>query len=193
MKRRPGEKLPETKSASTQVEMDEFLVLRRLNLEIQGFPESYTTEPIMVDVGTEVHHHHPPPPPPPPPVPVVEQVAPPPPPSSTIQQSPQGGLPPLKLSLSTSPIPQQSVQKTQPHMAMHDNSMISTSVTGSTTKSASNNTNTNNKTNDINTPPPVTSTDSRLSDIERTINETISNDLGMTDINASYNSKETMM
>lgn len=42
------------KSASTQVEMDEFLVVRRLNLEIQGFPETYTTEP-MGDVGTEVH------------------------------------------------------------------------------------------------------------------------------------------
>ena len=45
LKRRPDEPPPETKNASTQVEMDEFLVLRRLNLEIQGFPESYVSEP----------------------------------------------------------------------------------------------------------------------------------------------------
>lgn len=42
------------RNASTQVEMDEFLVLRRLNLEIQGFPESYTSEPLG-DVGAEPH------------------------------------------------------------------------------------------------------------------------------------------
>jgi len=53
-KRRPDEPLPETRNASTQVEMDEFLVLRRLNLEIQGFPETYTSEPVG-NVGTEVH------------------------------------------------------------------------------------------------------------------------------------------
>ena len=45
LKRRPDEPPPETRSASTQVEMDEFLVLRRLNLEIQGFPESYASAP----------------------------------------------------------------------------------------------------------------------------------------------------
>jgi hypothetical protein len=33
--------------------MDEFLVLRRLNLEIQGLPESYTCEPIG-NVGYDV-------------------------------------------------------------------------------------------------------------------------------------------
>lgn len=33
------------RSAATQVEMDEFMTLRRLNLKIQGFPESYATEP----------------------------------------------------------------------------------------------------------------------------------------------------
>lgn len=42
--------------------MDEFLVLRRLNLEIQGFPESYISEPDeLADMcGAEPH---PPPPP----------------------------------------------------------------------------------------------------------------------------------
>lgn len=42
---------------ATQVEMDEFLVLRRLNLEIQGFPESYLVEPDAMDdkVGAEPH------------------------------------------------------------------------------------------------------------------------------------------
>jgi hypothetical protein len=58
-KRRPDEPPPELKNASTQVEMDEFLVLRRLNLEIQGFPESYTSEAttqIFPDnVGAESH------------------------------------------------------------------------------------------------------------------------------------------
>jgi hypothetical protein len=29
--------------------MDEFMTVRRLNLKIQGFPESYTTEPFMDD------------------------------------------------------------------------------------------------------------------------------------------------
>ncbi len=58
LKRRPDEPLPEMKNASTQVEMDEFLILRRLNLEIQGFPESYTSEePQMFpdNVGAESH------------------------------------------------------------------------------------------------------------------------------------------
>ena len=58
LKRRSDEPPPEMRNAATQVEMDEFLVVRRLNLEIQGFPESYTAAP-MGDVGTEVH---PPPP-----------------------------------------------------------------------------------------------------------------------------------
>jgi hypothetical protein len=42
------------RNVATQVEMDEFLVVRRLNLEIQGLPESYTAAP-MGDVGAEVH------------------------------------------------------------------------------------------------------------------------------------------
>lgn len=54
LKRREDEPPPELRNAATQVEMDEFLVVRRLNLEIQGFPESYTVEPIG-DVGTEIH------------------------------------------------------------------------------------------------------------------------------------------
>lgn len=57
-KRRPDEPPPETRNASTQVEMDEFLVLRRLNLEIQGFPESYTSDPAN-KVGAEPHRHPP--------------------------------------------------------------------------------------------------------------------------------------
>lgn len=67
VKRRPGEPLPEMKCVSTQVEMDEFMTLRRLNLEIQGLPESYASEPMFEDrVGVEVHgggvggaSHHP--------------------------------------------------------------------------------------------------------------------------------------
>lgn len=58
LKRRPDEPLPEMKNASTQVEMDEFLILRRLNLEIQGFPESYTSEETQMfpdNVGAESH------------------------------------------------------------------------------------------------------------------------------------------
>jgi hypothetical protein len=52
------------RSAAIQVEMDEFMTLRRLNLRIQGFPESYANEPYGDDmVGGEpssaVHHHHP--------------------------------------------------------------------------------------------------------------------------------------
>ena len=35
------------RSAAIQVEMDEFMTLRRLNLKIQGFPESYASEPHM--------------------------------------------------------------------------------------------------------------------------------------------------
>lgn len=54
LKRRADEPPPEMRNAATQVEMDEFLVLRRLNLEIQGFPESYTAAP-MGDVGAEPH------------------------------------------------------------------------------------------------------------------------------------------
>jgi len=56
VKRRPEEPLPEMKCVSTQVEMDEFMTLRRLNLEIQGLPESYASEPMFEDrVGVEVH------------------------------------------------------------------------------------------------------------------------------------------
>ena len=51
LKRRSDEPPPEMKCVSTQVEMDEFLVMRRLNLEIQGFPCSYAEVPDMV--GTE--------------------------------------------------------------------------------------------------------------------------------------------
>lgn len=53
LKRRADEPAPEMKNAACQVEMDEFLVLRRLNLEIQGLPESYTCEPIG-NVGYDV-------------------------------------------------------------------------------------------------------------------------------------------
>lgn len=57
LKRRPDEPPPEMRNASTQVEMDEFLVLRRLNIEIQGFPESYAVEPNGLEdmVGAESH------------------------------------------------------------------------------------------------------------------------------------------
>jgi hypothetical protein len=57
--RRPGEPLPEMRSAAIQVEMDEFMTLRRLNLRIQGFPESYASEPYMDDdmVVGEPHPH----------------------------------------------------------------------------------------------------------------------------------------
>jgi hypothetical protein len=37
------------RGAAIQVEMDEFMTLRRLNLKIQGFPESYAAEPYMDD------------------------------------------------------------------------------------------------------------------------------------------------
>jgi len=38
------------RSAAIQVEMDEFMTLRRLNLKIQGFPESYASEPYGEDM-----------------------------------------------------------------------------------------------------------------------------------------------
>lgn len=60
VKRKSDDPAPEMKCVSTQVEMDEFMTLRRLNIEIQGFPESYAAEP-SDNCGTEVH---PPPPPP---------------------------------------------------------------------------------------------------------------------------------
>mmetsp|Transcript_16499 Transcript_16499/g.23269 ORF Transcript_16499/g.23269 Transcript_16499/m.23269 type:complete len:202 (-) Transcript_16499:140-745(-) len=47
LKRRPDEPPPEMRCAAIQVEMDEFMTLRRLNIQIQGFPESYATDPIM--------------------------------------------------------------------------------------------------------------------------------------------------
>ena len=52
LKRRADEPPPEMRNAATQVEMDELLVVRRLNIEIQGFPESYTAAP-MDNVGAE--------------------------------------------------------------------------------------------------------------------------------------------
>jgi len=45
LKRRPDEPPPVMRNAALQVEMDEFMTVRRLNLEIQGFPESYATAP----------------------------------------------------------------------------------------------------------------------------------------------------
>jgi len=48
--RKVGEPLPEMRSAAIQVEMDEFMTLRRLNLKIQGFPESYASEPYGEDM-----------------------------------------------------------------------------------------------------------------------------------------------
>ena len=59
VKRKSDDPPPDMKCVSTQVEMDEFMTLRRLNIEIQGFPESYAAEP-SDNCGTEVH---PPPPP----------------------------------------------------------------------------------------------------------------------------------
>lgn len=57
--RRPGEPLPEMRCAAIQVEMDEFMTLRRLNLKIQGFPESYASDPHMEGdmVVGEPHPH----------------------------------------------------------------------------------------------------------------------------------------
>lgn len=49
LKRRPDEPPPVMRNAALQVEMDEFMTLRRLNIEIQGFPESYATAPLMSD------------------------------------------------------------------------------------------------------------------------------------------------
>ena len=71
LKRRPDEPPPLTRSAAVQVEMDEFMTLRRLNIKIQGFPESYATEPYMGEtqmvVGEPAMHNVPPLPPPLPP------------------------------------------------------------------------------------------------------------------------------
>lgn len=47
VKRRADEPPPELRNAAIQVEMDEFMTLRRLNIRIQGLPESYVTEPYM--------------------------------------------------------------------------------------------------------------------------------------------------
>jgi len=47
------------RSAAIQVEMDEFMTLRRLNLKIQGYPESYASEPHGEDmVVGEPHQPH---------------------------------------------------------------------------------------------------------------------------------------
>jgi len=57
--RKVGEPLPEMRSAAIQVEMDEFMTLRRLNLKIQGYPESYASEPYGEDmVVGEPHQPH---------------------------------------------------------------------------------------------------------------------------------------
>ena len=50
LKRRPDEPPPVMKNAATQVEIDEYMIMRRLNLEIQGFPESYAIEPTSNDM-----------------------------------------------------------------------------------------------------------------------------------------------
>jgi len=57
--RKVGEPLPERRSAAIQVEMDEFMTLRRLNLKIQGFPESYASEPFGEDMVVGEPHQHP--------------------------------------------------------------------------------------------------------------------------------------
>jgi len=66
--RKVGDPLPEMRSAAIQVEMDEFMTMRRLNLRIQGFPESYSCEPYddSMVVGEPAQpypagHSHPPP------------------------------------------------------------------------------------------------------------------------------------
>jgi len=46
------------RSAAIQVEMDEFMTLRRLNLKIQGFPESYASEPYGEDMVVGEPHQH---------------------------------------------------------------------------------------------------------------------------------------
>jgi len=48
------------RSAAIQVEMDEFMTLRRLNLRIQGFPESYASEPYGEDMVVGEPHPLPP-------------------------------------------------------------------------------------------------------------------------------------
>ena len=45
---------PETRNVAVQVELNENYILRRLNLEIQGFPESYTCGNMLNNVGCEV-------------------------------------------------------------------------------------------------------------------------------------------
>jgi hypothetical protein len=56
LKRRPDEPPPETRNAAVQVEMDEFMTIRRLNLKIQGLPESYVSEPYETLSPTASHH-----------------------------------------------------------------------------------------------------------------------------------------
>ena len=43
LRKREAEAKVETKNAEAQVELDAELVVRRLNLEVQGYPESYAT------------------------------------------------------------------------------------------------------------------------------------------------------
>lgn len=107
LSRRPGEPLPEMRSAAIQVEMDEFMTLRRLNLKIQGFPESYATEPYLEDdmvVGEP-------------------RTAPPP---STPAEAPRGEL--LTVPDSTVP-PSMEVASTQDPVGMLESPMRSSPIT----------------------------------------------------------------
>jgi hypothetical protein len=59
LKRRPDEPPPETRNAAIQVEMDEFMTMRRLNMEIQGYPESYATASHILAENRVVGEPHP--------------------------------------------------------------------------------------------------------------------------------------
>lgn len=59
LKRRPDEPPPITRCAAVQVEMDEFMTLRRLNMEIQGYPESYATASHILADSRVVGEPHP--------------------------------------------------------------------------------------------------------------------------------------
>jgi hypothetical protein len=56
LKRSSEDPEPETRSIAVQVELDSNLVLRRLNLEIQGYPESYTSNQLMNNVDSDIRH-----------------------------------------------------------------------------------------------------------------------------------------
>eukprot|EP00934_Nitzschia_sp_Nitz4_P009349 Nitzschia sp. Nitz4//scaffold221_size33835//24538//25770//NITZ4_007854-RA/size33835-processed-gene-0.16-mRNA-1//1//CDS//3329542566//9339//frame0 len=104
--RRPGEPLPEMRCAAIQVEMDEFMTLRRLNLKIQGFPESYASEPFMDDdmVVGEPHPHSATTAPPTQPLMGV--------PSSTLGGPPQDSVPLLGSPIRSSPIADEPIPGT---------------------------------------------------------------------------------